>query len=303
MKDLDLTSLRYFVAACELSSISLAAEQQNIVTSAMSKRLAQLEDDLGTPLLSRRRQGVVPTSAGEFLLARARELLASASDIQQELSSTGGRLRGRVHLLAAMSVIAEQLPDDLAAFLARPEYSEVQVEIEEGLTRDIAKKIRNGSASVGILWDAANLAGLESRPYRDDQLAVVIHASHALADRTECAYEDTLEYPRVGLQASSTTNEMLARAAGQQGRPPANRAMVSTFEACIKIVKANLAISVMPLQIARPYSLNHGLRVVPLTDAWAARQFVLCFRDRRRLSPATMALVDFLHRQAHPVAR
>ena len=58
MKDLDLTSLRYFVAVCETSNITRAAEQEHIVASAISKRLAQLESDLGVPLLERRRHGV-----------------------------------------------------------------------------------------------------------------------------------------------------------------------------------------------------------------------------------------------------
>ena len=57
MRDLDLTTLRLFVAVCETRSIARAGEQASIVGSAISKRLAQLEETVGTPLLLRKRRG------------------------------------------------------------------------------------------------------------------------------------------------------------------------------------------------------------------------------------------------------
>ena len=63
MRDLDLTTLRLFVSVCETGNIARAGERANMVGSAISKRLAQLEDTVGTPLLLRKRRGVVPTPA------------------------------------------------------------------------------------------------------------------------------------------------------------------------------------------------------------------------------------------------
>ena len=48
MRDLDLTTLRLFVYVCESGSLVRASERANIVASAISKRLAQLEERLGT---------------------------------------------------------------------------------------------------------------------------------------------------------------------------------------------------------------------------------------------------------------
>lgn len=297
MKDLDLTSLRYFVAVCDLASISRAAEQNHIVISAMSKRLTQLEEDLGATLLTRRRQGVVPTAVGAVLLERSRALLADASDISRELAGFGAGIRGKVHVVAAMSVIADQLPDDVAAFLARPEHRNVQVEIEEAFSRHALKKVRNGTSAVSIVWDTGELDGLETLAYRSDRLVVVVHPSHPLAQQHACDFADTLEHDRVGLQSSSTTNEALSRAAALVGKTPKLRAMVSTFEACVRIVRANLALAVMPEPIAATHAARENLRVLPLRDTWAQRQFVLCFREHSRLTKPTALLVDFLHRQ------
>ena len=96
MRDLDLTTLRLFAAVCDARSIARAAEQAHIVGSAVSKRLAQLEDTVGTPLLVRRRRGVEPTPAGQSLLEHARAMLDSADRIAREMGDYALGVRGHV---------------------------------------------------------------------------------------------------------------------------------------------------------------------------------------------------------------
>ena len=85
--DLDLTTLRLFVTVCETRNMARAAERVHMVGSAISKRLAQLEETVGTPLLQRRRHGVEPTPAGQTLLEHARDMLAGACRIERDMSA------------------------------------------------------------------------------------------------------------------------------------------------------------------------------------------------------------------------
>src|SRR5205085_7438165 len=87
LRDFDLTSLRLFVSVCETGNIARAGEKASIVGSAISKRLAQLEDTVGTPLLTRKRHGVAPTAAGQTLLEHARAMLASAGAIERDMGA------------------------------------------------------------------------------------------------------------------------------------------------------------------------------------------------------------------------
>src|SRR5665213_3489151 len=100
MRDLDLTTLRLFVTVCETRNIARAGEQANIVGSAISKRLAVLEDTAGTRLLVRRRRGVEPTPAGETLLEHARAMLASADQIERDMAAYAAGVKGQVRILA-----------------------------------------------------------------------------------------------------------------------------------------------------------------------------------------------------------
>ena len=61
----DPVTLRMFVAVCDERNIARAAERESIVASAISKRVAALEDSVGVSLLKRGRRGIEPTAAGE----------------------------------------------------------------------------------------------------------------------------------------------------------------------------------------------------------------------------------------------
>ncbi len=294
MRDLDLTTLRLFVAVCETRNIARAAAQASLVSSAVSKRLAQLEKQLGTPLLVRRRHGVEPTAAGESLLEHARSMLVSALRMERDMAAFAAGVRGQVRVLASASAMAESLAEEVAAFLQQPAHRSIRIDIEERISKHVVQGIRDGVASIGICWDAADLRGLQSRPYRQDQLAIVVHGGHPLAKRREMPFVQALDWEHVGMPVDSAVQVRLVRAAAEQGRSLNFRVIVSNFESALRVVRAQLAISVMPREVAEPYAATHGLSVIPLTDAWARRRFALCFRDERLLTPAARLLVDHL---------
>jgi DNA-binding transcriptional LysR family regulator len=77
--------------------------------------------------------------------------------------------------------------------------------------------------------------------------------------------------------------------------PISYRAVVSTFDASLRCVRANLGIAVVPREVAEPMASTYGLRVLPLTDPWAQRRFAICCYDEKPLSPAAKALAAHLH--------
>ena len=294
MRDLDLTSLRLFVAVCETRNIARAAEQQAIVGSAISKRLAALEDTVGTPLLVRRRHGVAPTPAGETLLEHARALLARAAQIERDMAGYAAGVRGHVRVLATQSAIAESLADDVAAFLKAPGHQHIRIDMEEAVSTQVLRAVREGSASLGICWDAADLSGLHHWPWRGDRLAVVMPPGHALARRKRLALADTLPYEQVSLPPESAVQVMLQRAAALAGQPIRYRVVAATFDAALRVVRSRLAIAILPAELSAPYAEAFELRVTPLTDAWAQRRFAIACRDPEALTPAARLLVEHL---------
>jgi DNA-binding transcriptional LysR family regulator len=298
MHDIDLKTLRLFVTVCEHQNIARAAQESHIEPSAISKRIAQLESALGVPLLSRSRRGVEATPAGLALLEHARSVLFTMERIASDVAAFGSGLAGRVSIIASASAIAEALLDDIASFMREPANQNIKVDVEERLSHDLVRQLREGVASVGVCWDSVDLHGLQHRPYRRDTLALAVPADHPLAKRRSVRFEDTLDYEHVGLPPATAVHTMLQRAAARAGKTMSYRVIVSSFDAAFRVVAAGLGISVVPLEVAGTYRQALGIEAIPLADAFAARRFAVCFRDFDALQPAARRLVEHLEARA-----
>lgn len=298
MRDIDLKTLRLLVAVCDLRNMARAAEQEHIEPSAISKRIAQLEADLGTPLLVRSRRGVEPTPAGIALLEHARTMLFTMDRIATDVAAFGAGVKGTVRLIATASAIAESLLDDVASFMREPRNADIRIDIEERLSRDLTRQLREGSAGIGVCWDSVDLTGLQHRPYRRDRLALAVHPDHPLAAHPTIRFEQTLDFEHVGLQPSTAVHTMLNQAAARIGRTVSYRVIVSNFDSSFRVVAANLGISVIPMEAARSFSSTLDVKLIPLADAWADRRFAICYRTYDALQPAATLLIDHLERRA-----
>lgn len=288
----DFVSLRLFVAVCEEASIAHAAEREAIVASAVSKRIADIEEAIGTPLLHRHRSGVRPTAAGEALLQHARALLRGADKMQAELSEYATGVRGHIPICASISAIVEFLPDDIGAFLSR--HANIKVDMEERVSAQVVRAVEENSNVIGVCWDFIDTGNLQTIPYKSDRLTAVVPHDHPLAAREAVSFEETLEFDQVGQHPDSMMNLFLRRVAAKAGKSLVNRIHVTTFEAACRIVRANLAISIIPAEAILSTLADTGLRAVPLTDSWAHRRFVICVRDIEALPLPSRLLVDFL---------
>ncbi|CAL8478704.1 MULTISPECIES: LysR family transcriptional regulator [Caballeronia] len=298
MRDIDLKTLRLFVTVCEHQNIARAAQESHIEPSAISKRIAQLETSLGVPLLSRSRRGVEPTPAGIALLEHARSVLFTMERIANDVAAFGGGLMGRVSICASASAIAEALLDDIASFMREPANQNIKVDVEERLSHDLVRQLREGVASVGVCWDSVDLRGLQHRAYRHDRLALAVPADHPFAGRPSVSFEESLDFEHVGLPPATAVHTMLQRAAAQAGKTMSYRVIVSSFDAAFRVVAAGLGISVVPMEVAGTYRQALGVEAVPLSDAFAKRRFVVCFRDFEALQPAARRLVEHLETRA-----
>lgn len=296
MRHFDPVSLQLFVAVCEEGSIARAAERQAIVPSAVSKRLSALERDAGIQLLERRRRGVAVTPAGEALWRYARELLQTMDRIQAELGEYSKGVQGHVRVFASMSAIAEFLPEDIGIFLRK--HARVRISLEEHVSSDVVRGVADGRVDLGVCWDAVDLRGLQTFPYRRDHLAVIAHPEHPLAMRKSVLFEDTIDFEHVDIVAGSIMTAVQQRHAALAGKTMRYRIQVSTVDAACRIVAANLAVAIVPREGAGTLQQALKLKIIPLSNAWARRQFIVCVRDTAALTvPARLMLESLCSRQ------
>ncbi|WP_397408885.1 LysR family transcriptional regulator [Polaromonas sp.] len=293
---MDLTSLQLFVAVCELGSIGKAAEREFIAASAVSKRLSDLEAALDTPLLYRHTRGVDLTPAGQSLLHHARSVLFSLEKMQGELSEYAAGVRGHVRVHASISAIVQFLPEDLGTFISQ--HPEVKIDLEEHLSTEVVRAVQEGAADLGICNTADGIGKLQTLPYRQDRLVMIVPRGHVLGKQDSIAFADSLDFDHVGLHSNSSIYLAMRNAAASAGRTIKLRIHVTGLDAMCRMIHNGLGVGVMP---QRAFELMHGvgeLESVALTDAWASRQIELVARDFSSLPVTARLLVDHLTARA-----
>jgi DNA-binding transcriptional LysR family regulator len=296
----DPVSLRLFLSVCEEGSVVRAADREAVVASAVSKRVAALEDQLGLSLLQRGPRGMVPTEAGEAFARHAREVLAVMERMQLAMKDIAAGGGGSVRILASLAALSNKLPEDLVRVLER--HRSIKVSLREAATTEIVRQVREGTADLGVCWDAADLGGLETLPYRADHACLLVHRGHPLARRKSVRFEETLDYAYISAMPGSMMEIMLRRQAALVGRTMSPRIEVQSFDGVSRTVAAGLGVSVLPREVVSPMADGLGLRMVPLSDPWARRQFVICARTDPHLSASVRLLAEGLRQQPHRTA-
>jgi Transcriptional regulator len=287
----DLTSLALFVRTVESGSLSKAAELSHIALSAASRRIAMLEDDFNVKLLTRTSRGAAPTPAGEALVFHARQMLREADRLKIDLSDYAKGLRGIIRLFASTSALTQYVPKALASFsLSNPD---IKIEVQERLSREVIDALKNGIADIGVAFPDDNHAnGVRCCPYKVDHLVAVMPYARSVNAET-VSFAELLDLDLVVLESNTAMLGLLEKAAAQEGKPLRIRVQVKSFEAICALIDAGLGIGVLPAVAAQSFGNRLRLKLVPLSDSWAARQMYVCVRDEPL--PATVQrLLDHL---------
>ncbi|AOY96297.1 LysR family transcriptional regulator [Cupriavidus sp. USMAA2-4] len=288
----DLTDLRLFLNVLEAGTITGGAEATHMTLASASERVRAMEDTLGAALLLRERRGVRPTAAGHTLAQHARLVLHQVERLQGELGGYGRGLQGHIRLLCNTSALSEHLPQALSGFLA--EHPLISVELEERVSYEIVDAVRNDLCDIGVVSDAADLAGLQSFVFRADPLALIVPRGHALAQRAGASLADVVDQPFVGLSEGSALQEHVEHHARRQGRRLAYRVRLRSLEAICRMVGAGIGVGIVPQAVAVRCARAAGIKRIALSDAWAARSLMLCVRELEALPVPTRQLVRHL---------
>ncbi len=292
----DLTDLSLFRHIVEAGSITHGAARAHLALGAASTRIRNMENTLGAALLTRGRQGVVPTPAGRTLLQHARTILAQAEILREDLGVYADGLTGQVRVLSNTNALTEFLPDTLSSFLAT--HRHVSIDLEERLSDEIVDLIADGVADIGIIAGTVDAGRLTTYPFRSDRFVLVVAPDHPLARHAKIGFADVLDYDFVGLDRASALQRFLAGKASRLGRPLRLRVQLRSFDAVCRLVEANVGVGIVPETTARRAVKSSAIKVVELADAWAPRDLTICVRDFDALPPYAQQLVN--HMRAAP---
>lgn len=288
----DLVDLRLFLHVAEAASITQGAVRAHLALASASARIRGMEETLGIPLLERQRRGVRLTPAGHALVHHARAILQQLERMRGELGDYARGLKAHIRLLSNTAALSEFLPDALATFLAA--HPNVDVDLEERLSYQIAAAVAEGVGDAGIVADTVELGQLETFPFRDDRLVLVMPKAHRLRRRREISLGAVLEEEFVGLGPGSALQDYLGQHAIRAGAPLKLRVRVGSFDSVCRMVARDVGLGIVSVTAAERCRRSMPICFVPLNDPWAVRRLVICVRRFAELPAHVRRLVEHL---------
>jgi DNA-binding transcriptional LysR family regulator len=225
-------------------------------------------------------------------LEHARLIVQQAERMRSDLACYARGLSGTVSLLSNTAAISEHLPRVLASFLA--DHPTLNVDVEERESTDIAEAIASGAADVGIASEAAVSEALQTIPFRDDQLVVVMPRGDALSRSRRLRLIDIVDREFVALPRDSALQRHLAGQAARLGVIMKVRARVRGFDAVCRMVETGVGIAIVPEASAKRSKRSMRIDTAKLQDSWANRRLAICVRDLHSLPLGARQLVEHL---------
>ncbi len=242
---MDLKQLRAFLAVVETGTVTRAADVLNLVQPAVSRQIRLLEEDIGSPLFERERQGMVLTAAGQALEGYARRALLELDRGRAEvMNTTAGELGGLVTIGLLPSTV-DILASPLVSAVAK-KYPGIRLRIAVGYAGTLLQWLASGEVDATLLYGAEHSPNVHSTPLIEEALWAIGPASSGLSP----------DKP-VSLQALTRHKLVL---------PSAPHGIRTLFKHACALANVNFDIAVETNALSAQRSLvlgGHGLTILP----------------------------------------
>lgn len=237
---MNLRQLHYFVGVVDAGSISRAALSLHIAQPALSQQIANLEEELGTPLLIRSQKGVQATQAGNIFYKSARSILNEINQVRQSIK-VGEGLAGDVSLGLTTTFSGFFAGRIAAATLER--HPNIRLRIFDSPGHLHEQSLLRGNIDLALLpedAEAAEAAGLQRRPLYRQLLFYVESRDGRTAATESMPLRQLIGRPLVLPTVPNPTRNVVERAFLALGAKPTVAAEANSMATLLSLVEAGI---------------------------------------------------------------
>ena len=296
---MEVQVLRWFQAVADGATVTETAELSHISQPALSRALARIERELGTPLLHRSGRVLRLTPAGQIFKSHVDQVLDRYDDGLRAVAQFVDPETGLVPLSFLHTFGTWLVPALLNGF--RQTHPRIRFELKQHGEEGIMRELLNGVVDLGLTSDDPGHPLVSWRHLLTEPLLLALPPHHRLARRSQVRLKDVAHEPFVVLHTGfglRATTENLCRQAGFEPVIGFEGEEVETLRG---LVTAGLGVSLLPLQQTATYPptvVYPASPHVPVTDVHCYRDVGLVWLTDRPLPPASAAFSRHVLRTA-----
>ncbi|WP_020201518.1 MULTISPECIES: LysR family transcriptional regulator [Cupriavidus] len=280
--NLDLQTLRVFVAVAREGNVSKAAEQMHRSQPAVSLQLKRMAEITGLTLFHRTAHGLVLSADGAALLPQAERALHAIQDVANAVSRLHGTVRGKLRIGTILEPSFIRLGDWLGQLVQSA--PQIETELRHGMSGSVMAQLQQGSLDVCFYLSPDREATHQLQP----DLAVrtltrfeyrVVAPAGWGPQVTGCDWEALATLPWLATPPESVHSRLLAGIFGPRGLAPRRAALVDQEPSMLDLIKSGVGLSLVRDATAMRESQTSGLAVADRVRIGCELQFV-CLASR-----------------------
>ncbi len=285
---MNIAQIRYFVIAAQVQNLSQAAELLHLSQPALSKSIAKLEEELGTPLFLRKGKRILLSKAGKAFLPSAWTSLRALDHVLLDLreQTLGEPARLTIGAYQADSRFTEHL----VAFAAL--HPEVEIDIT-GFPQDDAEPDIN-RFDLLLYPDSRRFDKLHGYCLYDEPYLVAVPEGHPLADREQIVPEELQGGQFVFMNRGQIDIEEAYYLCAGLNLRVKTQYMTNLREQHRLLIAEGAAIGFVPKGCAGQYAADPRIRLLSIKGNRFSRRIMLCFKRDKHLSPIGLSCKTFL---------
>ena len=272
-----IIQLEYLLAVANCGSFSQAAEHCFVTQPSLSMQIKALEEELGVVLLDRSKKPVIPTQAGEIVLAQARETITAYNYIKEAVAEFKGETAGKLRL-GVIPTLAPYLLHKFIPDFAR-NYPRVELEISEMVTADIVEALRRDRLDAALVASGTCGDGILEQELFNDRFFVYVSPENPLYERQNIRIEDIDLKDLVILSPGNCMRDQIIELCQARREMPAHYTFESgSLETLMRIVDCTACLTIVPEMAVEYIPADRRDRLKTLAKGATSRKIAVAVR-------------------------
>lgn len=280
---MDIKQLKALVTVSDVGSVTKAAELLHLVQPAVTRQIRILEDEVGSPLFERTRQGMILTRAGELLVRRARRVLYEIDEARAEISPGMPDVGGVITiglLESAIDQLASPIVDSVAA-----RYPGVSLQIVTGYSGHLRQWLDDRVVDMSLLYGSRNVLPFTATPLLREPLWAVTGPGEELRPEHPVPWSELWTKPLVLPGSGHGLRVLIDGARSVTGGEPRVLLETNSMQVQIMMATSGRAWTVLPRSAVAKAVAERRVSGAPLCTPEVTRSIVLGVPRDRELPP------------------
>ena len=296
-----IIQLQYLIEVANCGSFSGASERCFVTQPSLSMQIKALEDELGVVLLDRSKKPVIPTDAGNVVIAQAQETLRAYNYIRESVAELKGETSGKLRLGVIPTIAPYLLHKFIPDFVK--EFPRVELEIREMITADIIEALKHDNIDAAIVASGTCGDGIVEHDLFSDRFYAYVSPENPLFERTNIRIEDIDLKDLILLSRGNCMRDQIIELCQARRSVPSHYYFESgSLDTLMRIVDCTACLTIIPEMALEYIPAERRAQVKTLAKGATSRSIAIVVRRTYVKNSIISALESTIMAKAAPKA-